>query len=70
MEIDSAAPVHSRRELVIAASPASIWSILSDFNAWPRWNPAIQAIQFDGPLAPGSTFRWKSGGLSIVSNAE
>jgi len=32
-------------EIVIAASPDKVWSILSDFSSYPEWNPFVVYIQ-------------------------
>ena len=37
-------------ECTIEASAARVWDVLTDFEAFPRWNPFIRAI--DGVLAP------------------
>jgi hypothetical protein len=34
-----------RTEIEIAATPARIWSILTDFIAYPQWNPFIRSIK-------------------------
>ncbi len=34
----------------IAASPATVWRILTDFSAYPEWNPFIRAIQGEARL--------------------
>lgn len=39
--------------IAIAAAPARVWSVLTAFAAYPRWNPFIRAI--DGDLEPGRT---------------
>jgi hypothetical protein len=39
---------HLRTEILIDASPATIWSILADTARYPDWNPFIRKI--DGPL--------------------
>lgn len=36
-------------DIAIQASPEKIWSILSDFQAYPEWNPYIKAVR--GPVA-------------------
>lgn len=58
------------RELHIEATPEAVWALLTDINNWPGWNPAVSCARFDGPFAPGSIFRWKSGGSSIVSTIQ
>lgn len=41
--------------------------MLTDFERWPAWNPAVRAMSMRGPLAEGSVFRWKSGPGTITS---
>lgn len=67
MNINERAPAKSTRELQIEATPDVVWSLLTDINNWPNWNPAVSRAQLNGPLVPGSIFRWKAGGSSIVS---
>jgi len=38
-----------RTEIHIAAGPSRVWDVLTDFAAFPRWNPFIRRI--DGALA-------------------
>jgi len=40
----------------IAASPARIWSLLSDVPGWKRWNAGIEEIHIHGPFAVGTRF--------------
>ena len=39
----------------VAASPARVWAVLSDFAAWPAWNPSVPRIS--GDCEVGSTLR-------------
>lgn len=39
-------------EILIHASPAKVWSVLTDFEAYPEWNPFIHSIQ--GKVAVGN----------------
>jgi uncharacterized protein YndB with AHSA1/START domain len=66
----SGAPVRSRQEIDIAAPAEVVWEVLTDFDRWPQWNPEVKAMSWDGPLAPGSVFRWKAGPGTIVSTLE
>jgi uncharacterized protein YndB with AHSA1/START domain len=66
----SGAPVRSRREIDVAAPPDVVWEVLTDFDRWQEWNPEVKSMSFDGPLAPGAMFRWKSGPGTIVSTVE
>jgi hypothetical protein len=38
-------------QITIAASPAKVWAILTDFPSYPAWNPFIRRIE--GKLAVG-----------------
>jgi uncharacterized protein YndB with AHSA1/START domain len=66
----SGAPVRSRSEIEIAAPPEVVWDVLTRFEQWPQWNPEVKSMSYDGPLAPGSEFRWKAGPGTIVSTLE
>jgi hypothetical protein len=39
-----------RTEIDIAAGADHVWEVLTDFAAYPRWNPFIRSV--DGVLAP------------------
>jgi hypothetical protein len=47
-----------------------VWDLLSDIERWPQWNALVQTAVLDGPLHPGSVFKWKSKGLTIVSTLQ
>jgi uncharacterized protein YndB with AHSA1/START domain len=66
----SDAPVRSRSEIQIAAPREVVWNVLTRFEQWPQWNRDVKSVSFDGPLAPGSEFRWKAGPGTIVSTLE
>lgn len=42
-------------EIAIAANPAHVWAILTDFAGYARWNPWI--VEVAGALVPGSELR-------------
>jgi hypothetical protein len=44
-----------RTEIEIEASPAEIWSVLTDFRRYSEWNPFIVAVT--GELATGARLR-------------
>ncbi len=70
MEINRKAPAVAAQEIRIEASPAEVWKTHADINGWHTWNPDISASKLDGELAPGSVFRWTSGGVKITSTLQ
>jgi hypothetical protein len=70
MEINPNAPLVAEHRAVIGARRAAVWALLADVAGWPRWHAAISRAELDGPLAPGSSFRWTSGGMVIVSTLQ
>ncbi len=64
------AAVSSSRLIDVDAPPEAVWNVLTGFADWPRWNPDVKSMAFDGPVEPGSTFRWKAGPGTIVSTLE
>jgi len=63
-------PVRSKREIQIAAAPEVVWEVLTGFEQWPQWNPDVKTMSIDGPVEPGTEFRWKAGPGTIVSTLE
>lgn len=43
---------HIQSDIIIDASPARVWEIVADFDAYPEWNPFIRRIA--GHLSVGS----------------
>lgn len=41
---------HFETEINIAATPEKIWSVISDFQSYPEWNPFIRSISGDQRL--------------------
>jgi hypothetical protein len=65
--VDEGAPVLSASEIEIAAAPEVVWGVLTDFEAWPTWNPDVRAMSMTDAVAEGSEFRWKAGPGTITS---
>ena len=67
MDVKRDAPVLAAGEIEIASEPEAVWDVLTDFAAWPRWNPDVKSMAFEGGLAEGAEFRWKAGPGTITS---
>lgn len=67
MAINGQAPVIGTSEVRIDAPASVVWTVMSTIGDWPLWNPEITAAELQGPLQPGSTFRWRSGPGEITS---
>ena len=61
------AQLSARKSLMILASPEAVWQVHTDVNGWSQWQRSIFTARTRGPLAVGSSFQWKSGGLAIAS---
>jgi hypothetical protein len=70
VDIDRGAPAIADGEIEIAAPPATVWAVLSDLAAWPSWNRDVRSVSLEGPVEPGTVFRWKSGPASLVSTLQ
>jgi hypothetical protein len=70
MEINRDAPAVASSEIHLAASPEVAWDVIADFERWPEWNPEVRSLSIDGPVAPGTRFKWRSGPLRITSHLE
>jgi len=47
--------LHLKSSIEIRTSADRVWGILTDFAAYPAWNPFVRSIQ--GEQAPGSALR-------------
>ena len=65
--IQTNAPVQAHVEAIINAPQAKVWALLTNVQTWPQWQPEIESTTSDGPLAPGVSFQWKTGGMKIRS---
>ncbi|MBL1098440.1 SRPBCC family protein [Streptomyces coffeae] len=65
--IDETAPVIVRLDTVIDAPVTTVWELHTDIAAWPTWNTDIDQAELDGPLMPGTSFRWRTHGMDITS---
>lgn len=68
--IDERAPVIGAGEIVIAATPQTVWDVLSTIEGWPEWNPDVKWVSIEGDVAEGRQFRWKSGPSTLTSTLQ
>ncbi len=67
MQVNHNAPVLQNAEILINASPAQVWSVLTNINQWPAWNPNIRTAKLEGEAMVGANFHWNVKGASIQS---
>ena len=66
-QIQEKAAVKASSEIVVRASSESVWTLLTSLGNWPEWGPEISMAKINGPLEPGTTFEWRTGGAKIES---
>jgi len=47
-----------------------VWQVHTDINAGSQWQRSISSARAVLPLAVGSRFEWKSGGLNLTSTIQ
>jgi uncharacterized protein YndB with AHSA1/START domain len=67
VRVDESAPVVAAAEIEVGTDAETVWDVLTGFEAWPTWNPAVKSATLSGPVAEGSEFRWKAGPGTITS---
>ncbi len=67
MNADRKAPVFSEGRIEVDATPEALWDLMAAFENWPKWNPDVQSVKLDGPVAEGTTFHWRAGATRLVS---
>jgi uncharacterized protein YndB with AHSA1/START domain len=67
MEINRNAPATAEGELRIDADPETVFEVISGIDRWPSWNPDVKSVRVEGPVQPGTVFRWKAGPSTLTS---
>ena len=70
MDINRKAPAIGSAEALVRAPLDVLWSVQTNFTKWSRWNPDVEYVDIEGPLAPGTEFRWKANGAAITSELQ
>lgn len=52
-----------KTSIVIQASPEKVWSILTNTEEYPNWNPFIKS--FEGQIKVGNTVKINAGGMNF-----
>ena len=52
-----------KTSIVINATPQTVWSILTDFENYPNWNPFISSAE--GEIAVGEKLKITDGGMGF-----
>nr|WP_315200619.1 SRPBCC family protein [uncultured Flavobacterium sp.] len=64
------APVITRKNIVINASVKNVWKVFSNVNNWDTWQKEIVTPKINGAFKLGTSFNWKSNGLTITSTLQ
>jgi uncharacterized protein YndB with AHSA1/START domain len=70
MKINPQASLTAHKEIFIRAPSEIVWKMHTDIDAWSQWQPGITMAKLEGPLAVGSLFQFKSGGLTITATIQ
>jgi uncharacterized protein YndB with AHSA1/START domain len=70
MEINRNAPATAEGETQIEADPQTVFAVISAIDRWPTWNPDVRSVTLQGPVQPGTVFRWKAGPSSLTSTLQ
>jgi uncharacterized protein YndB with AHSA1/START domain len=70
MEINWDAPATAHGELQIDADPQTVFAVIAAIDQWPSWNPDVRSVTLQGPVQPGTVFRWKAGPGTITSTLQ
>ena len=70
MEINRNAPATAEGERQIAADPQTVFAVISAIDQWPSWNRDVKSVSLEGPVQPGTVFRWKAGPSSLTSTLQ
>ncbi len=67
IEADPTTKCYSKEEIIIDSPIEHVFKILSDIKNWPSWQSNVTHTEITGPVAAGTKFKWKAGGLNINS---
>ena len=47
-----------------------MFAVISAVDQWPSWNPNVRSVTLQGPVQPGTVFRWRAGPSSLTSTLQ
>jgi uncharacterized membrane protein len=68
--IHANAPVITKKSIQINAPVEKVWKVFSDVDHWDSWQKEIENPKINGEFKAGTTFNWKSNGLTITSTLQ
>jgi hypothetical protein len=45
-------------------------SVIAAVDQWPSWNPDVKSVSVEGPVQPGTVFRWRAGPSTLISTLQ
>ena len=68
ININTNAPIVAKQKIKINVPATRVWSLLTEINNWPTWQPSVKEAHLKTLLNEGSEFIWKTGGVTLKSN--
>lgn len=65
--INKDAPVITYQQITINAPVEKVYAVMSDIDQWATWHADVKDPKITGAFRKGSSFNWKSEGLTIHS---
>ena len=67
IQVNKSATSYAKEEILINASAVSVFKLISEINNWKLWQTNVEKVSIAGEPKEGTSFKWKTRGLSIVS---
>jgi hypothetical protein len=67
IEANRSAKAYSKEIIKIEAPVVVVFKLISEINNWSSWQTSVTTANIEGEPLPGKSFRWKTGGIKIVS---
>lgn len=67
IQVNKSAKSYSKEEIMINSSVVRVFKLIAGINNWKRWQMNVETASITGETKEGATFKWKAGGVSMVS---